>query len=835
MKRHLKSPLSLLLLFAILFSLASPALAADVEQPVEVSLVRPVERIETRHIQDLDVQARNTEQKSREIRLVTALVDYKGGMISRSVSQLTLGAEGTAAATEHVKILPKAYEVRIFAESLGGSVVSNVIRVPIKGGFSIKDIASIRTLRVSVPQWSAFTMPEMLEATMYTGEVEYVPVVWDNAPDLTRAGVYTLTGHVDGYSSQKVAMTVTVLAADKIVGIEPVTVTVDQGTPYSLPMTVRARMYSGQTAFVPVSWEGTASTAQPGTFSFTGTAIGWAEPVRLTLTVTGASPDAVYSFQNADLEEVTAYELGCEPGTITRRQLASITELDASYLGDPDLTDLRQFTGLKRLTLWMSGVEDLSPLSALTGLEKLDLYGNETLEDIAPLFELRSLRSLKLKETAVTDFSPVAPYYDALTERDFTLTMLEADRDGNAALSLSCGQTYRMPFCIKLWDGSYARMEWDQREIPPQEEGELAVTGRVLGAGTPVTVYCTVTDKEDYPIVWHDEALEKGVRKAIDKPKGTVYYSDVKYLRELDCFALGIHSLEDLQHMHNLTYLGVAANYLDDSQWKYIKHLTKLEYLDVAMNSFTVLPAGIFNNMSNLIEICADENKITRIEPGAFLGQEDLDTLMLEENYGLTSISEVRNIPGLKNLFIGRTPVSSLEPLRELQDLEELWADECPIRDISMLAGKTKLTRVKIGNSKNAGAITDISALRDAENLYWVVVSGNQISDISCLEGKSKLKFLDAGYNQISNVSALESCTALEMATLKNNNITDVTPLGNMKSITSLYLQYNRIADVKPLKKLAQLKNLYLAGNPVTDFSPLREIYEKLIGKDFYV
>ena len=75
----------------------------------------------------------------------------------------------------------------------------------------------------------------------------------------------------------------------------------------------------------------------------------------------------------------------------------------------------------------------------------------------------------------------------------------------------------------------------------------------------------------------------------------------------------------------------------------------------------------------------------------------------------------------------------------------------------------------------------------------------------------------------------------MEMATLKNNNITDVTPLGNMKSITSLYLQYNRIADVKPLKKLAQLKNLYLAGNPVTDFSPLREIYEKLIGKDFYV
>lgn len=830
----MKRSVVLVLLTALLLSLVAPAMAASQRQVVEVSLVQSIEQIETRHIQELEAQAHNLENQPRDIRLVMAQVDYKGNAVSRAVSSFTLAESGTETATEHLKIQPRAYEVRVFAEDAAGSVISNIIHVPIREAFSVKDIQSIRDIQVTVPQWSAFTMPDMVEAVMYTGEVEYVAVTWDSQPDMTQPGVYRISGHVDGYSGQEAVIQVTVLASDRIEEIMPIFVTVDQGMRYTLPTVVEAGMLSGRTDFVPVSWEGQADTSQAGNFTYHGTVRGYDGDISLTLTVVDSAPSDIYHFQDEEIGEIIADTLGKAMDEITKADLASLKELNLSYLGAQNLEDLRYCTGLKSLTMWMTDVEDLSPLADLTGLEELDLYACSRLQNIAPLFGLQNLRTLKLNETAVEDFSPTAPYYDQLSDKDFTLSLLQADSAGEISLPLTYGQSYDMPLYIRLADGQIVPMAWDQQVIPIQNEGTVSIAGHVLGSNEVITVYCVISDVEDYPIEWHDEALEAGVRKAIDKPNGTVFYSDVKYLKELDCFALGIHSLEDLQHMHNLTYLGVAANYLDDSQWQYIKHLTKLEYLDVAMNEFTVIPAGIFDNMSNLIELCADENDITHIEPGAFIGQASLDTLMLEDNYHLQSIEEARYITHLKNLFIGRTPVSDLTPIADLNELEELWADECPVSDLSALKNKPELRRVKVGKSDNSGQISDISALAGANSLYWLDISGNQIEDISCLSGKSGLVYLEADDNVIRDISALANCPALETVMLSGNQIKDVAPLSNVDGIISLYLQDNKIVDVGPLANLTALKNLYLSGNQITDYSPLHDIYSNLIGKDFY-
>lgn len=281
----------------------------------------------------------------------------------------------------------------------------------------------------------------------------------------------------------------------------------------------------------------------------------------------------------------------------------------------------------------------------------------------------------------------------------------------------------------------------------------------------------------------------------------------------------------------------MAANYLDDSQWKYMEHLTKMEYLDVAMNKFTRIPAGTFKNMPNLIELCADENDITVIEPGAFLGQEDLDTLMLEDNYHLTDISEVSKIPGLKTLAIGRTPIDSLECIRNAKNLEYLWASECPITDISPLADKPNLYWVDLKHhtveGEVPGKITDISALKDAKKLYWLILTGQEVEDIRALADKPALKILDLKDNQVKDVSPLSGCLSLEIAYLNGNEISSVAPLADLPAIASLYLQDNNIADVSPLAGLKTLRNLYLAGNPVTNFSALADLYPQLTGKDF--
>ena len=825
MKRTLAALLAVLM---TLMLWVEPARAAD--QPLEVSLKTPIEKITTRHIQELALSVKNSENQPRKVRLVMALADYKGSVFSRAVSELTLKEKGSDSVKEHLKILPKAYEVRVFAEDTAGKVLSNTIRLPIEGGYSVKDIASVQEIQSTVPQWSVFTMPETVEATMYTGEVEYVAVQWDGKPDMTKPGIYRIRGKVEN-SRVEAWLVVTVLAADQITKVNDLAVTVEQGARFTLPVAVPAEMRSGRTEFIPAVWDKVASTSKSGTFTYQGRAAG-GKKLTLTLTVQPVNDSAVYIFRDEEVGGCIADELGCDVSKVTRGMLKTLRTLALSYTGSESLEDLRYCTSLETLTMQMTDSSDLSPLADLN-LKALDLYACGNVKSIAPITNLTSLRSLKLNVSGVTDYSPAASYYNKLTDKDFPLTMLSADSEGHIDLTVTAGKAYRMPFQIRLSDGSFDRVDWSMREIPAQEEGTLTVTGTAMLTGKKITVECTVAEREDYAITWHDEALEKCVRKAVDKPHGEVYYSDVKYLRELDCFAMGVRSLQDLAHMRNLTYLGVAANYLDDSQWQYVRHLTKLEYLDVAMNQFTYIPAGIFEGMSSLKELCADENKITRIDKGAFFGLEHLENLLLEDNPKLTDLSEAGTITYLKCLMIRNTKVSDISFLSGMQDLEELWANNCPISDLSCLSGKTKLYRIHLGNDKNEGRISDISCLSAASGLYWLEARGNRISDISCLRGKTKLMHLDLDNNSISDLSPLSQCRSLERVFLKNNKITSAAPLAKLTTIESLYLQNNRISDVAPLAGLTNLKNLYLSGNPVSDYSALRAIYPKLKGKDF--
>ena len=825
MKRTLAALLAVLM---TLMLWVEPARAAD--QPLEVSLKTPIEKITTRHNQELALSVKNSENQPRKVRLVMALADYKGSVFSRAVSELTLKEKGSDSVKEHLKILPKAYEVRVFAEDTAGKVLSNTIRLPIEGGYSVKDIASVQEIQSTVPQWSVFTMPETVEATMYTGEVEYVAVQWDGKPDMTKPGIYRIRGKVEN-SRVEAWLVVTVLAADQITKVNDLAVTVEQGARFTLPVAVPAEMRSGRTEFLPAVWDKAADTSKSGVFTYEGKAAG-GKRLTLTLTVQPVNDSAVYTFRDEEVGGCIADELGCDVSKVTRGMLKTIKALSLSYTGSESLEDLRYCTSLETLTMQMTDSSDLSPLADLN-LKALDLYACGNVKSIAPITNLTSLRSLKLNVSGVTDYSPAASYYNKLTDKDFPLTMLSADSEGHIDLTVTAGKAYRMPFQIRLSDGSFDRVDWSMREIPAQEEGTLTVTGTAMLTGKKITVECTVAEREDYAITWHDEALEKCVRKAVDKPYGEVYYSDVKYLRELDCFAMGVRSLQDLAHMRNLTYLGVAANYLDDSQWQYVKHLTKLEYLDVAMNQFTYIPAGIFEGMSSLKELCADENKITRIDKGAFFGLEHLENLLLEDNPKLTDLSEAGTITYLKCLMIRNTKVSDISFLSGMQDLEELWANNCPISDLSCLSGKTKLYRIHLGNDKNEGRISDISCLSAASGLYWLEAKGNRISDISCLQGKAKLMHLDLDNNSISDLSPLSQCRSLERVFLKNNKITSAAPLAKLTTIESLYLQNNRISDVAPLAGLTNLKNLYLSGNPVSDYSALRAIYPKLKGKDF--
>lgn len=133
-------------------------------------------------------------------------------------------------------------------------------------------------------------------------------------------------------------------------------------------------------------------------------------------------------------------------------KLLSLKELSARGNSIKDLTPLEGMKQLKELNLHSNLVEDLQPISGLTNLEVLIIRRNK-ITDITPLKKLLLLNDLNLRDNDIvdisplanhehltvrlnldgnsrlTDFSPIAHYYDAIKDVDFVLPADNIDVD----------------------------------------------------------------------------------------------------------------------------------------------------------------------------------------------------------------------------------------------------------------------------------------------------------------------------------------------------------------------------------------------------------------------
>lgn len=113
------------------------------------------------------------------------------------------------------------------------------------------------------------------------------------------------------------------------------------------------------------------------------------------------------------------------------------------------------------------------------------------------------------------------------------------------------------------------------------------------------------------------------------------------------------------------------------------------------------------------------------------------DVLYLDvgHNQYLTSIDFVRYFPKLTTIIISITHLSDISALADCPDLEFFEAFSCPIKDISPLAGLTKLEYVNLGDCPN---LQSLAPLRGMTTLKLVRLTGsypnfakNEISDLS--------------------------------------------------------------------------------------------------------
>lgn len=155
-------------------------------------------------------------------------------------------------------------------------------------------------------------------------------------------------------------------------------------------------------------------------------------------------------------------------------------------------------------------------------------------------------------------------------------------------------------------------------------------------------------------------------------------------------------------------------------------------------------------------------------------------------------------------------PLSSLEGIEQLKNLESLAIE-------------------------NAG-LTDLGALTSLQNLKSLSLRSNRIQSLAPLSGLVRLEKLDLIHNLIQDVSPLSGLENLSELFLDFNHVSDLTPLGGLTKLTQLGFTDNNVTDLQFLTSLAGMECLYISGNHgITDYSPIAGLASiRRISVDFF-
>ena len=186
----------------------------------------------------------------------------------------------------------------------------------------------------------------------------------------------------------------------------------------------------------------------------------------------------------------------------------------------------------------------------------------------------------------------------------------------------------------------------------------------------------------------------------------------------------------------------------------------------------------------------------------------------------ITDLRPLANLTSLVSLHIWRisprTPHLDIRPLANLTNLEFLSLAQNTIPDIGPLANLKKLRRLHLRHNQ----IVDILPLAGLTQLWELAIEGNPITDLTPLS-ELNLRELDISNNPLIDLRPLAHIRSLEGLFLERSRITDIRPISGLRNLRTLDIRYNDIEDLRPISGLTALQTLLIQGNPVTDFTPL--------------
>lgn len=306
-----------------------------------------------------------------------------------------------------------------------------------------------------------------------------------------------------------------------------------------------------------------------------------------------------------------------------------------------------------------------------------------------------------------------------------------------------------------------------------------------------------------------DVNLEIQIRYCLKFKEGKLDATSLLMLDTLTNYNLSlknkIKNLHGIENCINLNYLTLANESITDLAP--LSNLTKLEFLDLNQN-YTIEDISPLFSLTNLTKLILYSNPISDIS-----GLGNL-TKLKELNLMGTLISEINSLSGLVSLEIltldcsgTGVSINSIEPLKNLIKLKDLFL--------------------------TAAGIEDISPLKNLVELEYLNLSFNNLSNISAIAKMKKLTRLYIAFNRIENLDGIKDLENLDFLDAMNNNIKDISELEYLQKIHLIGLSSNKIEDILPLVKnnnLGEGVHLFLYDNPLNE-KTLNEYIPALIAR----
>jgi insulin-like growth factor-binding protein complex acid labile subunit len=268
----------------------------------------------------------------------------------------------------------------------------------------------------------------------------------------------------------------------------------------------------------------------------------------------------------------------------------------------------------------------------------------------------------------------------------------------------------------------------------------------------------------------------------------------------------------------NILQLYLSENKLKKIQQGAFKGLFKLEILHLDKNNIDEIEMNSFENLNKLKELKIESNRIKIIKNGILFGKINLTSLYLYQN----SIENIESIAfntlfTLKKLFLFSNKIKQIKfgHFIHLKSCEELRLDKNEIGsfDANTFIGLDNLKTLdlsgnKIKTLKNDAFLSLINVIKLDLHLNDI----NQI-ELSSFNDLESLKYLNLDSNQISTLKNVQFNSNLEKLSICFNLLTKLNEI-NSSSLKYLNVSNNRLQEIDFKKTfLPNLEYLDLSQN----------------------